>query len=380
LIYNKCMDQIECSQMVEQDDKGKERDLVAEDPEKVGLNFDHEYIIDGRDLWPLEKHLKYIEERDGSISDDINRFVESGEAQKFIEESRKRSESKKTLFTQYLLTFNGRIKHVRINPGGELSPLSPSQAIEYGDNDSFNVSIPQEFINQIKELQKWTEDITLVIPFYDHRRGKEESSNVPESPSQVEEYIAICKQVANVFGNKIQLEIGNETNVSRTTGSMFSEKLQHSTHVDTDEYGEFFFNVARAVKSEYPSLRMSMAGVACFDPTYIKEVVAKVTELQEKNGINSHLIDTISFHPYRDNPSSGSVEVKNGSFVRSDLNYEQQMEEMQKIASDIGAVLTVGEINFSSSDPLHFDKLKEAISVTKKKGIVSYIYPGIHVY
>lgn len=357
-----------------------ERDLVVENPEFVGINFDHDYIVDARNFWSQERYLQYIQERDGQISDEVHSAVESGQAQKILSEKREKEVSKKSSFDKYLSSFEGKLQHVRVHPAGELSPIAPSQALEIKPDGTFDVVIAPEFVDQIKTLQEQTGDLTLVVQFYDHRRGKEKSSDVPETQEQVEQYVAICEKIIESIGDGVQLEIGNETNISRSTGAMFADKLQHASHVNSTEYSTFFFEVAKKIKEKSPTVKLSIAGVACFDPTYLREVLTEVRRIQTEAGIDNALVDTISFHPYRKKPDSGSIEVKNGNFTVSELDYERQMEEMQKIASEFGVRLNVGEINFPFSDPEQETKLEQAVSLTVKKGIVSLIYPGVNVH
>lgn len=357
-----------------------ERDLVVENPEFVGINFDQGYIVDTRSFWPQERYLQYLQERDGQISDEVLSAVESGQAQKILSDKREKEVNKGSSFNEYLSSFEGKLQHARIHPAGELSPITPSQALEIKPDGTFDVVIAPEFVDQIKKLQEQVSDLTLVVQFYDHRRGKEKSSDVPETQEQVERYIAICEKITESTGGSVQLEIGNETNISRSTGQMFADKLQHASHVNSAEYGKFFFEVARKIKEKTPTVRLSIAGVACFDPTYLREVLTEVRQLQTESGNDTKLVDTISFHPYRENPESGSVEVKNGNFTVGELDYERQMEEMQKIASEFGVKLNVGEINFPFSDPEQKAKLEQAVSLTAKKGIGSLIYPGVNVH
>lgn len=353
-----------------------ERDLVVENPEFVGINFDHDYIVDARNFWSQERYLQYIQERDGQISEEALSIVESGQSQKIISDNREKEGRKKASFNEYLSSFEGKLQHVRVHPAGELSPVTPSQALEIKPDGTFDVVIASEFIDQIKTIQEQSSDLTLVVQFYGHRRGKEKSSDVPKTQEQVDQYIAICEKIIESMGGSIQLEIGNETNISRNTGAMFADKLQHASHVDPAEYSRFFFEVARRIKEKSPTTRLSVAGVACFDPTYLRDVLTEIRRLQVENGLETPLADTISFHPYREKPEGGSNEVKNGNFTISKLNYESQMEEMQKIASEFGVNITVGEINFPFSDSERETKLEQAISLTANKNIVSLIYPG----
>jgi hypothetical protein len=357
-----------------------EHDMVVENPEFVGINFDHDYIVDARNFWSQERYLQYIQERDGQISDEVRSAVESGQAQKILSEKKEKEVVKESSFHEYVSSFEGKLQHARVHPAGELSPIAPSQALEIKPDGTFDVVIAPEFIDQIKILKERVSDLTLVVPFYDHRRGKEKSSDVPETQEQVNQYIAICEKIIESIGDGVQLEIGNETNISRSTGVMFADKLQHASHVNSAEYGKFFFEVAKKIKEKTPAAKLSIAGVACFDPTYLREVLTEVRRLQTEAGIDGALVDTISFHPYREKPESGSVEVKNGNFTISEMDYERQMEEMQKIASEFGVKLNVGEINFPFSDPEQKAKLEQAVSLTTKKGIESLIYPGVNVH
>ncbi len=357
-----------------------ERDMVVKNPEFVGINFDHDYIVDSRNFWSQERYLQYIQERDGQISDEVRSAVESGQVQKIFLEKKEKEVDKVSLFREYLSGFEGKLQHVRVHPAGELSPITPSQALEIKPDGTFNVVIAPEFIDQIKMLQEQVSDLTLVVQFYDHRRGKEKSSDVPETQEQIEQYVAICEKIIESIGDSVQLEIGNETNISRSSGAMFVDKLQHASHVNADEYGKFFTEVAKRIKDKSPAVKLSIAGVACFDPTYLREVLTEIRRLQTEAEIDGRLVDTISFHPYREEPESGSVEVKNGNFTISEMDYERQMEEMQKIASEFGVKLNVGEINFPFSDPEQKTKLEQAVSLTTRKGIVSLIYPGVNVY
>lgn len=363
----------------EKDCRQYERDLVIGNPEFVGINFDHDFIVDARNYWSQERCIQYIKEANIQIPEDLRSALESGQANEFISSRTDKEVRKKASFNEYLSSFEGKLQHVRVHPYGEASPASPSQAIEIKPDGNFEVVIESEFIEQMKNIRQQTNYLTLVVQFYDHRRGKEKSSDVPETPEQVEQYIAICEKIIEGIGDDIQLEIGNETNVSRDTGVMFTDLLQHSSHIDSKEYGGFFFEVAKRLKEKYPALKLSIAGVACYDPTYIREVLDEVKRLQLENKVASKLVNSISFHPYRAQPEDGATEVKNGVFTVSGLNYEGQEQEMQQITLDFGVKLTVGEIGFSVSDSEQKRKIEQATSSTAKKEIVSLIYPEINV-
>jgi hypothetical protein len=359
--------------------KVTERKMVIGNPGKVGINFDQDLIVDARSFWSHDRYVKYVEDRDGEISGDIQPLIDSGQSQRLLKEKRESELRKKDEQIKYLTSFEGKIKHLRVHPAGEFSPITPSQAIEIGSDGTYKVEISPGFVDQIKAIQKQVSDLTLVVQFYDHRRGKDHASDVPETELQVEQYVALCDGVVDHFGDGIQLEIGNETNVSRNTGQVFADKLQHASHVDSTEYADFYFKVAQQLKERHPDVKLSIAGVACFDPTYLTEVLTKVEDNKKKSGVNTKLIDIISFHPYRDEPEKGSVEVKNGNFLESNLDYEDQLAKMQSIAVKYSVDLTVGEINFSKSDPEQQVKLQQSNEITSKRGVVSFIYPGNNV-
>jgi hypothetical protein len=364
----------------ERESREYEQSLVIENPEFVGMNFDQDCFVDARNFWSQEKYLQYIQERDGNIPEEVRSLVGTDKAEKIILGNKEKETRKMTEFDEYLSGFDGKLQHVRIHPAGECSPLTPSQAVEIKNDGTFDVAISPEFIDQIKKVEKQTDDITLVVQFYDHRRGKERSSDVPETPEQTEQYVALCQKIIENTGEGVQLEIGNETNISRNTAIMFADKLQHASHVNSSEYGKFFFDVAERIKEKNPTTKLSVAGVACFDPTYLREVLGEIKQLQEENKIEIPLVDTISFHPYRDKPEGGAIEVKNGKFTISQLDYNGQLEEMQKIALEFGVKLNVGEINFLYSDPEQERKLEQAISLTAEKKVESFIYPAVNVH
>lgn len=352
-------------------------------PDSVGINFDHFDIINPKNFWALERYQGYLEERYKGY-DNIplvaKTLIERGEAEDFLLQAKAKENNKIGSFEKYLEGFENNISHARVHPEGEESPLTPSQAIEINLDRSWNVSIAPEFVDQIKTLQKHCPDITLVVQFYDHRRSTESASDVPQTPEQIEQYTALCDETINQFGENIQLEIGNETNISRKTDkNKFGELVQHASHVDASEYAHFYFEVATAVKEKHPGVRLSIAGVACYDPIYIEEVLSEIARLQKDHNSSLNLVDTISFHPYRNTIEGGSVEVRNGAFKSSPLTYTQQLENMQQLANSYGVSLNVGEINFDFNDEQQMEKLEMANSLTAEKGVTSFIYPGIHV-
>ena len=350
-----------------------ELELVKERSQEMGYVFDQDHTVDARWFWSLERIIQYHKDRDGTLSPEILQVLESGQAEMMLLNKKTEQLKKIEAFNKTLEGFEGRLQYARINPVDESSPVSPSQAIEYNPDGTFRVVIPQEFIEQVRKIKEQASDTTLLVPFYDHRFGREKASDVPNTKEQIEKYITICQKIIEEVGGDIQLELGKETNVARSTGKMFEDKLQHASHVDSAEYGKFFFEAAKSLKEKSPSTKLSISGVACFDPTYLREVLGTIKRLQVENNTDKKLVDTISFHPYRKTAEGGAVEVRNGKFVNSELNYESQLEEMKRIASEFGVELRVGEINFS---PFNLEELKASASLTAKHKVTSFVYPS----
>lgn len=354
-----------------------ECDLVTKNPGFIGINLDHDHIVDARGLFTLDEAAEYLRRKYELTTDELD----YSQAESYLSTKRTAEDAKEVAFYEYLSKFKNRLRHARIHPSGGASPISPSQALKITPDRAYSVAITPRFFKQMKALKRaQVDDLTLVIPFYDHRRAKREAADIPKTQEQIEQYISLCTSVIENIGEDIQLEIGNETNVSRDTDKMFADESSFVSHVDPIEYGKFFFEVAKKIKAEKPTTKLSIAGVACFDPTYLREALAEINRLQTAVGIGHALVDTISFHPYREDPEGGSIEVKNGNFVSSHLNYKKQMATMKNLASEFDIKLNVGEINFSLFDPRQEEKLNRAITLTAEAGLVSLIYPGINVH
>ena len=362
-----------------EDTREYEANMVTSNPEFIGINFDQDYIVDARSFRSQEEYLQYIKEKDWQISNEVNSLIESGQAGNMLLKKKEEETTKIQSFNQYLSSFKWKLKHVRIHPAGECSPITVCQTIKTLPDNTIKCEISKEFVEQIKEIKKQADDVTIVVQFYDHQRKKENVADVPETAEQINKYISVCNKIIEEAGTNIQLEIGNETNVSKNTGKTF-EKLQHASNVNPIQYGKFFYEVAKRIKTKSPKTRLSIAGVASFDPTYLRDVLSEINRLKKKHQINIPLVDTISFNPYRKDPESGCIEVKNGKFTINEWNYEDQLKEMEKIASEYGTHLTIGEINFSLSDKEQKTKLEKAIEITANKNIESLIYPGNNVY
>lgn len=353
--------------------------MVNVNPEWVGMGIDHLFIVDASAF----RESSFIKERMVAVgeTEKLKRVVEleaQGRVEETLEIARKREDGKISQLTAYLSKFIS-LKHARINPAGTLSPVAPSMAIE-DNGKNFSVSIDPHFIEQMKLITGKCHDTTLVVPFYDHRKERERASDVPLGGEQTQQYIAICDELVAQFGDTLQLEIGNETNVTRSTNVEKFGDLQFATTCNPCEYARFYYEVARALKDKYPLVRLSLVGLACWDRKYLATVLEDIKLHEQREG-RVRLVDTASFHPYRENPEEGTAEITNGHFTGEKRDYQEQLTEFIQLARNYaeGINVTVGEINFKFDDPEAISKLQKANEITQANGVVSIIYPGIHI-
>jgi len=348
--------------------------LVKEDLLVVGLNFDSDLIVNGQLDWSMddERAKKLIAKRRLSDSD--------------IELARSDNQKKLELFKLYIDDFNGGLKHARVNPFGPMSPLSPAQAVKKNAEGIYEVTISPTFMEQMKYLKDRCPDISVVVPFYNEEKPEAEQSNVPETESEIDNYTQICEQLIiglgsgdeSSFGEGLTLEIGNETNVSNSTGGEFggSAKDQFASEVDPTKYAEFYIKVATRLKTKYPNVKIAIAGTACYDNGYVDDVLSTIE--QKTDGKTSSLVDSISYHPYGDFADDGAysaADIEDGQFVDADLSFDEQHETMATLAEKFGIKLDIGEINFSSDDPNQREKLKKFLAQSKTKGVVTKLWP-----
>lgn len=334
----------------------------------VGINFEDTLLVDGKFDWSIDdSRLKQIvEEKEVSSND--------------IAEARKEEDKKEEAFREYLKDFNGQLKQTRLNPFGPLSPLSVYQSkVENG------ITVSDRFIRQAKDLSEYCDDITVVVPFYDRNKPEEERANVP----RIEEagvYVEICSQFISGLDstNGLTLEIGNETNVSHSTGEMFngSAREQHTNEVNPSAYADFYITVAQELKAKHPEVKLAIAGVACYDKTYLEVVLRRINEIT--SGQVSALVDVISYHPYGQFIGETEVsegffsahQIENGQFTGDNLDFGSQNEQMLTLARQYGVELKIEEINFSSDDQKRKEHLKKFLALSARQGVVTKLWPS----
>ena len=186
------------------------------------------------------------------------------------------------------------------------------------------------------------------------------------------------KQTGFENGKGLTLELGNETNVNRNTsdnGYRPFDKEEFGDSSSPEEYADFYYQVANRLKGEFPELKLSLAGTAFYDKTYVEKVVSSVQD-REKG-----LIDVISFHPYRGDVEEGTAEIVNNEKKKSNLSFDEQFAEMKKIANAIGAEVTVGEVSFTKEWGKSINTIEQAKNARKSHelGTISYIWPGCQI-
>lgn len=353
--------------------------VVNSAPETTGIGIDHLFICNARVFQTPERIKQQLTSQGEEESlKRINELESQGKAEDALEEARIKEEEKTKHLAKYLEKFPV-LKYVRVNPPGTMSPVSPSQSI-VEKQGGYSVIIDPHFLEQMKLILEKCQDVTLVVPFYNYQRGRERASDIPMEGQQTLRYIAICESLIGTLGEQIQLEIGNEINVTKNTGVMF-EDLQFPFTCDPHKYANFYSEVAMAIKTKYPKVRLSIAGTVCFDRKYITTVLNDIKKF-ERQKRTSQLIDTVSIHPYRGNPDLGAVEIEDGRFKPTKNTYEEQLTELSSLCHQYSPDLqtTIGEINFNSDDPQAIPKLEKANKLTRDHGMISIIYPGIHVH
>lgn len=365
------------------DDYDFDREQVIVDPETIGMNFDSDLIVNGQLDWSLddERAKKLIDKLkiDNNLSD-----ADTEKVQLIIEEARLANQKKVELFKAYIDDYKGKLAHSRVNPFGAMSPVSPSQAVKINEDGSHEVSISPTFIEQMKYLKDNCPDTTIVVPFYDDTDEKTPENDRSNVPKDATDYTEICSQLISQLGDGegLTLEIGNETNVSHDSGDEFGgdARAQFASKVEPEAYAKFYVKVATELKAKYPKVKLSIAGTACFDEAYLREVLSAIKK--ETEGKAGDLVDVISYHPYGGFSDDGTKEGKysavhyeKGVHVNDNLSFEEQHQKIADLATAFGVnTVDIGEINFKDPKQRRQD-LKKFLARPKKKGVITKIWP-----
>ena len=356
----------------------KEKELVLS--EGMGINIDHNMI-------PEPIYLKNLKEQENILlSDPKTRSVLSGMETGDILRMRMDKVIDSLVRMKNLEDYFKGVENpiVRVHPPGDISPLCVDKAMIDGKNGR-ELDIDSNFLRSMDMLVRKAGECTVVVPFYDKRNGDGNGANLPNSKDGKEEYSMIVESMAERYGNKIRIQIGNEVNVLWGAKKQF-EHPQHVSEVDPVKYADFYFETVSKIKEKYPEARIGLSGLVCYDPDFLKLVLGRLKKL----GMKDSGIDAVDVHMYRYKAELGAELVKNGNFVADEeiignigQSYEDQLKKYQKVIQEAGfnSDLIVGEFRFSiSGQPgdteIDTEAVKKSKAIDRSVGIKeSILYP-----
>ena len=361
--------------------RARELGEVIKSPDVVGLNLDSSSIVNPRNL----RGIKYVEESlaDGKTMEEISEHFSFQYGRTITPEQ---IQSAIDFEKEKIVIFDKEIDSLpdgtrfRVHSSGSQSPFVASECIRVDETGKKQVVFNEITMKQIERLKEKAGDsgLTVVMNMF----AKESGANIPKTPEEIESYLLMCrefiKQTGFENGKGLTLELGNETNVNRNTsdnGYRPFDKEEFGDSSSPEEYADFYYQVANRLKGEFPELKLSLAGTAFYDKTYVEKVVSSVQD-REKG-----LIDVISFHPYRGDVEEGTAEIVNNEKKKSNLSFDEQFAEMKKIANAIGAEVTVGEVSFTKEWGKSINTIEQAKNARKSHelGTISYIWPGCQI-
>ncbi len=367
--------------MDEKEIRTRELGEIIKSPDVVGLNLDSSSIVCPEVLRGIEFVEKSLAE--GKTMKDISEFYTSrlgrevslGQIQFAIDAEKKKLE----IFDDEIDSLPEGTKF-RIHSNGRQSPFTTSECIKIDENGKKQVVFNEIAMKQIEKLKEKAggSGLTIVMNLW----TKENGGDIPKTPDEIENYFLMCEgfisQAGFNDGEGLTIELGNETNVDRyTSDGDFRpfDKEEFCSSSSPEEYANFYYQVASKLKSEFPKLKLSLAGTAFYDKKYVEDVVESVESCEHG------LIDVISFHPYRSTVEEGTAEIVDNKKQDSALSFDGQFNEMKEIADSIGAKITVGEVSFTKEWGKSIDATEQAKNTKKSKdlGVTSYIWPGCQI-
>ena len=361
--------------------RARELGEVTKAPDVVGINLDSSSIVSPNNL----RGIKFIEEQlaNGKTMEEVSEYLSSqyggSVSPERIQSAINFENEKMEIFDREIDSLPEGAKF-RVHSNGTQSPFVVSECIKQNENGEKQVMFDETAMKQINKLKEKAgdSDLTVVMNLW----TKESGGNVPKTPEEIENYFLMCegfiKQAGFDEGKGLTLELGNETNVNRNTndnGFKPFDKEEFGDSSSPEEYADFYYQVASKLKSEFPELKLSLAGTAFYDKEYVEKVVNSVQARGEG------LIDVVSFHPYRSTVEGGTAEIVDNRKQNSNLSFDEQFAEMKKVADAIGAEVTVGEVSFTKEWGKSINTSEQAKNTQKCRelGTTSYIWPGCQI-
>ncbi len=244
-----------------------------------------------------------------------------------------------------------------------------------------------------------------------------------------------AKRIFRSAGKGLVLELGNECNMSHESDGPLFKSEAFAEKVDPEAYAKFYFETAKALKSAFPDIRLSLAGTAFYDYDFTKQVIDQIQAAKDEDESlkETKLIDVVSFHPYRKTVEGPTPFMKNGIRLsesevreksreywesldknkkdtigqeilanltedekiivsgltgkelensiayRAYTNFDQQLDSLRALADKIGAEVTVGEISFYAGEwgeSIDENEQERNASHGREKGYTSFLWPG----
>ena len=274
----------------------------------------------------------------------------------------------------------------RVHPYAPESPF----ALEHCRQEGGECHVDDTAIAQMKQVYEKVRsgdkpgELTVVMNAYTLERG----GNTPETPEDIDAYAEMCiafldqMDLGESGGEGICLELGNETNVDKQVknrdGSQMFPGEGFADQADPAKYAHMYVQVARKIKEKYPRVKVAIAGTAMFDDDYLGAVIDGV---KAESSDDEHLIDKISFHPYRSTVSEGAPTFREHKCVDSPLSYEEQLMKMRMLAHVAGADLDIGEVSFSKEHGKSVDmaELHKNTEHARQNGLKTYTWPQTQI-
>ena len=269
--------------------------------------------------------------------------------------------------------------HFRVHSFPPVSPFSLEQGV---DPDGY-VCLDNNAMDQMRALKDKAADMTVVIAPY----TKENGCHVPIGDER-DTYTDLCRSFIKESGFDVSrgkglvLELGNEMNLYQGSDKSFqNNEVFPRDKVSPEQYADWYYDTVTELKKEFPDLKCSIAGTAFYDSKFVKDVVS---ELEKKpDGLNT--VDVISFHPYRNDFSSGTAVVKDGVITDKQMSYEKQERLLDKIAEHVSRCrtdggsceMTVGEISYCQDGEFgkSVDFEQMSVEANSNRDVKRYMWP-----
>lgn len=413
-----------------------EINMVAKNPDVLGYNIDSKLII-----WP-ERRAQAIKVKEFLDSGgDINIISERlGQPAERIQEAINDEFLKDQLLDDTLAKLPEGVK-LRVTPHAPQSAFSVANSEKFvnekGENRFYINSDVMSQVRKIREKAAGSELLVVMNQLHKSEDGKL-TSNIPENPS---DYILLCHSFVEQSGYSEQagkglvLELGNECNMSHESNGFLFKTEAFADKVDTEAYANLYFETAKALKTSFPDIKLSLTGTAFYDYDFTKQVIDQIQARKVADELvkDTKLIDVISFHPYRKTVESpapfmskgkdlsgseirerseiywqslsneekdtirgeilnnlldeekiavsglSSEEIENSIAYRAYANFDCQLKASRNIAERIGAEVTVGEISFYAGEwgeSVNENEQEKNAIYGREKGYTSFLWPG----